>query len=77
MASTNGGFGKSKVAVLGIGYSRITRDPLPEGRIVGDECIEATARFVKGIALARAVHVLALSEAEKLAPGSVFPPLAR
>jgi len=41
MATQNGRFGKSKVAVLGIGYSRITRDPLPEGRIVGDECIEA------------------------------------
>ncbi|HXA28436.1 MAG TPA: hypothetical protein VN193_06780 [Candidatus Angelobacter sp.] len=41
MAAANIRFGKPKVAVLGIGYSRISRDPLPEGRIVGDECIEA------------------------------------
>jgi acetyl-CoA acetyltransferase len=41
MATGNGRFGKSKVAVLGIGYSRITRDPLPEGVTLGDECIEA------------------------------------
>ncbi|HEV7679175.1 MAG TPA: hypothetical protein VGQ42_11455 [Candidatus Dormibacteraeota bacterium] len=42
MAATTGGrFGTARVAVLGIGYSRISRDPLPEGRIVGDECIEA------------------------------------
>jgi acetyl-CoA acetyltransferase len=41
MATRNGRFGKPKVAVLGIGYSRISRDPLPAGRTVGDECIEA------------------------------------
>jgi len=41
MATANGRFGKPKVAVLGIGYSRISRDPLPEGRVVGDECVEA------------------------------------
>jgi acetyl-CoA acetyltransferase len=41
MAAQNGRFGRAKVAVLGVGYSRISRDPLPEGRIVGDECIDA------------------------------------
>jgi acetyl-CoA acetyltransferase len=41
MGRSDGAFGKAKSAVLGIGYSRITRDPLPEGRILGDEWEEA------------------------------------
>ena len=34
-------FDKAKVAVLGVGYSRITRDPPPPGKELGDECVEA------------------------------------
>ena len=41
MGRSDGAFGKAKSAVLGIGYSRITRDPLPEGRILGDEFVDA------------------------------------
>jgi acetyl-CoA acetyltransferase len=42
MMPTDGGtFDTAKVAVLGIGYSRITRDALPPDVTVGDECIEA------------------------------------
>jgi acetyl-CoA acetyltransferase len=42
MAGKNGlPFAKARSAVMGVGYSRITRDPLPEGRILGDECVEA------------------------------------
>src|SRR5258708_4230911 len=34
-------FESAKVAVLGIGYSRITRDALPPALTLGDECVEA------------------------------------
>jgi acetyl-CoA acetyltransferase len=41
MAGSNGTFGTAKVAVLGIAYSRITRDDPPEGVTLGDECVAA------------------------------------
>jgi acetyl-CoA acetyltransferase len=41
VAFTKKPFDRAKVAVLGIGYSKISRVGLPDGTVLGDECLEA------------------------------------
>jgi len=46
MAVATRPFGKAKSAVMGVAYSRITRDPLPEGTILGDEVVDTCKRAI-------------------------------